>query len=263
MAAACSADAIAARHGMAMLAVSATQRPLEAAAELRSLVAAALIAPPLAPAAAAAPGGGGRAAAAAAALAAEAPTLSRLNLADADARAHFAALCSCMAHAGHHGGRTGGGGSSSGAHGGGAGGEAAFWSGEDPCYWEALVALSRDANDRVALAAVRGLVGDVAPLAAACDATSAPFAAGVGATPEARARAWLRLSGGGRTALLSVVEGLTRAAGGAPLTAAALRAAMALARARSHARHAPVPTPWARQYYWERMITTVLVFFLP
>jgi len=187
---ACSADALAARHALAMAVSAAAQDASAASRDLAQLVASALQQPPLAPPAAFKPPVKG---------AAPPPTRAGLNLEDAEARCHLAHLCGLAVHC----------------------------AAQRAPFWDALMALLKDRSERVCLAAVRCLAGDL---------TCAQV------TPAAQAAAWLKLAGQSRDACISAVEAAVRS-GAAPAACVALRGALALSVARAHALAAGLARP--------------------
>ena len=144
------------------------------------------------------------------------PLRPGLNLEDGECRCHFAALCSLLAHRRRDGLVTGTG---------------------ERLFWDALAALLKDTNERVALTAIRGLCCDLSPpSSAASPAGTSPvdhLLSEAASTHNSRAAAWLALAGEPRAMCLRLVQAAIR---GSPATAAtALRAAVALSRCRTSA----------------------------
>jgi hypothetical protein len=196
---------------------AAAQSPADAAASLAPLVVAALAVPPLAPRLSASDAAAGRPARHSHDAAALKPLRPGLNLEDVECRCHFAALCSLLAHRRRDGLVTGTG---------------------ERLFWDALAALLRDTNERVALTAIRGLCCDLAlpspePSPSAGSSPVDHLLSEAASTHHSRAAAWLTLAGEPRAMCLRLVQAAIR---GAPATAAtALRAAVALARCRTSA----------------------------
>ena len=230
----CSADAIAARHAMAVrpcLALvvtralpdaprpsqsavyAAAQSPADAAASLAPLVTAALAVPPLAPRLSASDAAASRPARQSHDAAALKPLRPGLNLEDGECRCHFAVLCSVLAHRRRDGLVTGTG---------------------ERLFWDALTALLRDTNERVALTSIRGLCCDLTvPSPSLGSSPVDHLLSEAASTHHSRAAAWLTLAGEPRAMCLRLVQAAIR---GSPATAAtALRAAVALARCRTSA----------------------------